>query len=67
MNNEEMINIVEAAKILGVKPKTVYGWVERKKIRSYKIIGAVRFKLMELLDFRDSCCNLSEDERDLRS
>lgn len=45
---EKLLNIEEAAAILGVKVKTVYAWVHAKKIVHYKIGGLLKFKSREL-------------------
>jgi excisionase family DNA binding protein len=46
-----MVNITEAASILGVKVWTLRQWVSMQKIPFYRIGRLVRFKVSDLLEF----------------
>lgn len=46
--------VQEMAECLAIKPKTLYSWAEKGKIPAYKIQGALRFKLEEILEFIES-------------
>lgn len=49
----ELVDRVDAAKILGIKPETLSGWVCRGKtdLPYIKIGGRVRYKISDLKDF----------------
>jgi excisionase family DNA binding protein len=44
----EMVNVIEAASILGVKAWTIRQWVSMRKIPFYRVGRLVRFKVSEL-------------------
>ena len=39
----KLVDIKQISEMLGVKPATIYKWVQHGKIPSYKIEGLVRF------------------------
>ena len=45
---DRLWTVTELAEFLGVRPKTVYGWVEQGSVPHYKIGGRVRFDWGEL-------------------
>jgi excisionase family DNA binding protein len=48
-------NVQQAARFLGVSPKTVYLWVERKQIPHLRVMGRnIRFLRSDLESFRAS-------------
>jgi len=47
----EFIGIKEISKYLGIKPSTVYSWVNQRAIPHYKIGRLVKFKLVEIEDW----------------
>lgn len=52
---EPPMTVKEAAKFLGVSPKTVYLWVERKQIPHLRVMGRnIRFLKSDLEPFRAS-------------
>ena len=42
---ERLLNVREAAEILGLKPSTLYQWVYERRIAHVKLGSAVRFRL----------------------
>jgi len=53
IGDELPIRVREAAVFLGVSPKTVYLWVERKQIPHLRVMGRnIRFLKSELEPFR---------------
>jgi excisionase family DNA binding protein len=48
---KEFLSIKELSELLGIKPKTLYSWVENGKIPAYKFNGALRFKTTEINEF----------------
>ena len=50
---ERLLTIEEAARLLGVKPQTLYLWVSRKQIAHRKIGRLVRFRMCDLEEFVD--------------
>ena len=50
---ERLLTIEEAARLLGVKPQTLYLWVSRKQIAHRKIGRLVRFRMVDLENFVD--------------
>lgn len=60
MENEEMIAIKDVAKILGVQPSTIHGWIFRKKVPfpMYKLNErCIRFKKQDILDYLEKAKN----------
>ena len=51
----KLIDIKTLSEQLGVKPSTLYNWVELAKIPCYKINGAVRFSEDEIFRWLSSC------------
>jgi excisionase family DNA binding protein len=51
---KEFLSIKELSEYLGIKPKTLYSWVESGKIPAYKFNGALRFKTTEINAFVNS-------------
>ena len=45
------VNVKETAKLLSVSEKTVYRWIKRNLVPTYKVHGTYRFKRAELLDW----------------
>jgi len=55
MEGECPLTVRQAAKFLGVSPKTVYLWVERKQIPHLRVMGRnIRFLKSDLETFRAS-------------
>ena len=50
---EKLLDINEAASLLGVKPQTLYLWVSQKRIAYRKIGRLVRFQMCDLEEFVD--------------
>jgi len=50
---EGLVDIAEAARILGVSVSTLYGWVWQRKIAFVKMGRAVRFEQTVLREFID--------------
>jgi excisionase family DNA binding protein len=50
---EKLLDIAEAASLLGVKPQTLYLWVSQKRIAYRKIGRLVRFRMSDLEEFVD--------------
>jgi len=50
---EGLVDIAEAARVLGVSVSTLYGWVWQRKIAFVKMGRAVRFELSVLREFID--------------
>jgi len=48
---EELLRIPAAARVLGIKPKTLRDWVWRRKITFIKIGKGVAFRPSDLRDF----------------
>lgn len=48
---EKFIDINQLSEILSVKPATIYGWVHEERVPSYKVVGLVRFKEKEVLEW----------------
>ncbi len=48
------VNVKETAKLLSVSEKTVYRWIKRSLVPTYKVHGSYRFKRAELLDWATS-------------
>jgi excisionase family DNA binding protein len=48
---ERLLRIPEAAKLLGIREKTLRDWVWRRKITFVKIGKAVAFRLCDLREF----------------
>ena len=42
------LTVDQLAKLLAVKKKTIYGWVETEKIPYHKFVGSVRFSPDEI-------------------
>jgi len=42
--NDQVLSVKEAAKLLGLRPQTVYEWVKAEKLTHFKIGRHVRFK-----------------------
>jgi len=42
---ERLLNVTEAAAMLGLKPSTLYQWAYERRIAYVKIGGALRFRL----------------------
>lgn len=43
--NDRLLNVREAAIVLGLKPSTLYQWAYERRIAYVKIGGALRFRL----------------------
>lgn len=50
---EKFLNINELSEMLRVKPATIYGWIHEGRVPYYKVVGLVRFKEKEILDWLD--------------
>jgi len=50
---EKLLDINEAASLLGVRPQTLYLWVSQKRIAYRKIGRLVRFRMSDLEEFVD--------------
>jgi len=50
---EGLVDIAEAARVLGVSVSTLYGWVWQRKIAFVKMGRAVRFEQSVLREFID--------------
>jgi len=48
-----LVSIKRAAKLLDVKPSTMYHWIAKGQLRAYKINGSVRLKANEFLRWVD--------------
>ncbi|MDY0211476.1 MAG: PTS sugar transporter subunit IIA [Desulfuromonadaceae bacterium] len=48
------VNVKDTAKLLSVSEKTVYRWIKRSLVPTYKVHGSYRFKRAELLDWATS-------------
>ncbi len=48
---DPLLNIAQAAQLLGVKPQTLYLWVSQKRIAYRKIGRLVRFTMRDLEDY----------------
>jgi len=42
---ERLLNVTEAAAMLGLKPSTLYQWAYERRIAYVKLGGALRFRL----------------------
>ena len=42
---ERLLNVAEAAEMLGLKPSTLYQWAYERRIAYVKLGGALRFRL----------------------
>lgn len=45
---ERLLNVTEAAAMLGLKPATLYQWAYERRIAHVKLGGALRFRLSAL-------------------
>ncbi len=43
--SERLLNVTEAASMLGLKPSTLYQWAYERRIAHVKLGGALRFRL----------------------
>lgn len=50
-----LIGVKEASEILNVKPSTLYQWAELGQIPCYKINGALRFYIEDIIKWVESC------------
>jgi len=48
---EELLRIPQAARVLGIRPKTLRNWVWRRKVTFVKIGKGVAFRPSDLRDF----------------
>jgi len=48
---EKLLRIPEAARVLGIRPKTLRDWVWRRKVTFVKVGKGVAFRPSDLLDF----------------
>jgi excisionase family DNA binding protein len=53
--NMKLIGIKEVSEILNVKPSTLYQWCELGQIPCYKINGALRFDIEDIIKWVKSC------------
>lgn len=44
----QLVDITRLSKMLNVKPKTIYDWVQKRKIPHYKLEGSLRFSYDEI-------------------
>ena len=51
----KLIGIKEVSEILNVKPSTLYQWAELGQIPCYKINGALRFDIEDIMKWIESC------------
>lgn len=51
----KLLTVKEAAVLLKVKEKTLYQWAESKQIPCFKLNGALRFDLDDILQWIASC------------
>ncbi len=47
-NREKLINAIQAAEMVNLKPQTIRRHAWQRKIRSYLVAGTLRFKPSEL-------------------
>jgi excisionase family DNA binding protein len=57
MQTQKLVTVKEVADYLSVKPSTIYGWAELRKIPSYKINGSLRFRMDEVKEHIEGCKN----------
>lgn len=62
MNSARWISLEEAAEHLGVKPTTLYKWLERKKLPGHKVGRLWRFKTEELDEWVKSGQGMNEND-----
>jgi len=48
MNEDRWLSVDEIANYLGIKPPTVYKWIERRKMPSHKVGRLWKFKIKEI-------------------
>jgi predicted DNA-binding transcriptional regulator AlpA len=48
MTSQELIDIHEAARISGLAPATLYKLARFRRLRSYKVLGALRFSASDI-------------------
>lgn len=53
-DRKAFFTVRELAEFLSVKVKTLYAWAESGKIPAFKLNGALRFKVSEIMDFIES-------------
>ncbi|TLD40326.1 MAG: hypothetical protein JETT_3395 [Candidatus Jettenia ecosi] len=49
VNDNEYLNVTQAAALLGVSVDTIYSWTMRRTVPFYKLGRLVRFKRSELI------------------
>lgn len=49
--SEPFVRAEDVAEFLGISAATVYRWSEQRRIPSYRLNGAVRFRLSEILEW----------------
>ena len=62
MNNSRWYSVEEAANHLGIKPTTLYKWIERKDMPAHKVGRLWKFKLEELDEWVKSGKGSKESE-----
>lgn len=62
MTNSRWYSVEEASQHLGIKPTTLYKWIERKKMPAHKVGRLWKFKLEELDQWVKSGQSGLEDE-----
>jgi excisionase family DNA binding protein len=55
MENQKLVTVKVVAEYLAVSTKTIYQWAELRHIPSYKLMGCLRFKLEEVLQYVETC------------
>lgn len=53
VNDNEYLNVTQAAALLGVSTDTIYSWTMRKTIPFYKLGRLVRFKKSDLISYME--------------
>lgn len=48
MNDDRWLSVNEIAAHLGIKPPTVYKWIERRRMPAHKVGRLWKFKIQEI-------------------
>ena len=49
MTKRELVSVAEAARLIGLAPATLYKMAYQRRVRSFKVLGALRFDRGDLL------------------
>jgi excisionase family DNA binding protein len=55
MEQQQMLDVSDAARFLGVKEPTIRAWVAQRRLPYYKLGGRVLLDKKELEQFREAC------------